>query len=165
MLQEIIDNLFTTDRLKRINEEKYIIQQENQEIYHIYFEDDLYWIVRIRGPDGSPFEGFWYKIRIDFPQDYPNYPPQVRFITPMYHPFISDQGDVYLDQYLTNNNWFLYITIRKILKTIRQYLGVRQYDFEIRIKSKKVIAEEYKNTYNVYVQQARQFALKHGDQQ
>ena len=47
-------------------------------------ESDLFtWVASIVGPDESPFEGGIFQIRVQFPDQYPEKPPRVRFITEM----------------------------------------------------------------------------------
>ncbi|XP_010430815.1 PREDICTED: ubiquitin-conjugating enzyme E2-16 kDa-like [Camelina sativa] len=37
-----------------------------------------------------------FKLRLSFPPDYPRSPPNVVFITKIYHPNVSDSGGIYL---------------------------------------------------------------------
>lgn len=47
------------------------------------------WEVVIPGPKDSPFEGGKFKVKISFPEDYPNSPPYCKFLTKVFHPNIS----------------------------------------------------------------------------
>ena len=39
-----------------------------------------------RMQEGGPYEGGMFKARLDFPDDFPNQPPVLTFVTPIFHP-------------------------------------------------------------------------------
>ena len=51
----------------------------------------------ILGPDGSPWEGGIFKLHIQIPDDYPSKPPEVKFLSNMFHPNIYRTGKICLD--------------------------------------------------------------------
>jgi ubiquitin-conjugating enzyme E2 T len=51
----------------------------------------------IRGPTDSPFEDGTFKLDVQIPQRYPFDPPQIRFVTPIYHPNIDEAGRICAD--------------------------------------------------------------------
>lgn len=58
-------------------------------------DDDLFlWNVTFEGPESSLYEGGYFKTQLRFPQDYPNSPPEMKFICPMWHPNIYEDGKV-----------------------------------------------------------------------
>ena len=58
-------------------------------------EDNIYkWDVIIFGPSDTPYEGGMFKTEMEFPQEYPNKPPQLKFISDIYHPNIHTDGKV-----------------------------------------------------------------------
>eukprot|EP01018_Ginkgo_biloba_P017058 Gb_09129 [translate_table: standard] len=61
-------------------------------------EEDLYsWIGRVEGSEGTVYEGMTFDLSLEFPQDYPFNPPQVRFMTPCFHPNVDESGYICLD--------------------------------------------------------------------
>lgn len=66
--------------------------------YQIELEGDniTKWIVTLTAPDaqGSPYEGGKFRVLIDLENNYPWKPPEIRFMTPIYHPGVSKEGGV-----------------------------------------------------------------------
>ncbi|KAF5834352.1 ubiquitin conjugating enzyme E2 [Dunaliella salina] len=52
------------------------------------------WQVTIIGPTDTLYEGGFFNARLTFPKDYPNSPPQCRFISEMWHPNVYPDGKV-----------------------------------------------------------------------
>ncbi len=52
------------------------------------------WEILIMGPDGTLFEGGFFKARLVFPSDFPNMPPTMTFISEMWHPNVYEDGRV-----------------------------------------------------------------------
>lgn len=79
--------------------------------------DDLtHWHATIFGPSQSPFEGGSFKLEITFPQKYPFKPPEIKFLTKIYHPNISPSGAICLD--ILKQNWSPALTISNVLLSI-----------------------------------------------
>jgi ubiquitin-conjugating enzyme E2 G1 len=58
-------------------------------------ESNLFeWEVFIVGPPETLYEGGLFKAALKFPEEYPNKPPTMHFITPMWHPNIYSDGKV-----------------------------------------------------------------------
>jgi len=58
-------------------------------------ESNLYeWEIMIIGPADTLYESGFFKARLTFPPEFPDLPPKMRFITPMWHPNIYVNGDV-----------------------------------------------------------------------
>ena len=58
-------------------------------------ENNFYkWSVVIFGPSDTIYEGGFFKALLEFPEDYPNSPPQMKFVTKMWHPNIYPDGRV-----------------------------------------------------------------------
>ncbi|CAK5089565.1 unnamed protein product [Meloidogyne enterolobii] len=74
---------------------------------------DLFnWQATITGPPNSAYQGGVIFLNIKFPNDYPFKPPQVRFITKIYAPYVnSNLGTMCLD--ILNSKWSPALTISK----------------------------------------------------
>ena len=83
--------------------------------------NNLYaWKATIAGPNGSPYEGGIFKLKINFGTEYPFKPPKVKFITKIYHCNINSSGDICLD--ILKNKWSSALTIPKLLLSIASLL-------------------------------------------
>ena len=54
------------------------------------------WEATIFGPSETIWDGGMFSVEIVFPPDFPDSPPYVRFVTPIFHPQISPSGVPYL---------------------------------------------------------------------
>lgn len=58
-------------------------------------DDNIYeWQIMMQGPEGTDFEGGWFKAILLFSPEYPNKPPEMRFLSEMWHPNIYRDGKV-----------------------------------------------------------------------
>jgi ubiquitin-conjugating enzyme E2 A len=84
-------------------------------------EDNLFcWQASVIGPDESPWEGGIYKARLQFPDQYPDKPPRVRFLSDMFHPNIYPDGSLCLD--IIQDKWKPIYTVSSILSSIQSLL-------------------------------------------
>ena len=56
--------------------------------------DVFHWNISLAGPKNTPYEGGLFNIVADFPNNYPDKGPKMRFTNKMYHCNISDQGNI-----------------------------------------------------------------------
>lgn len=83
-------------------------------------EDMFRWSGVIMGPSDSPYTGGVFRLRIQFPVDYPFKPPHVQFVTKIYHPNINAAGLICLD--ILKGQWSPALTISKVLLSITSLL-------------------------------------------
>jgi ubiquitin-conjugating enzyme E2 S len=48
----------------------------------------------IEGPVQTPFHEGLFRVRLEFPVDFPNSPPKGYFLTKIYHPNIAENGEI-----------------------------------------------------------------------
>jgi ubiquitin-conjugating enzyme E2 D len=70
----------------------------------------------IEGPPQSPYRGGIFHLAIMYPEDYPLKPMKARFLTPIYHPNISRDGDICSD--ILGKDWSPVYTISMFLDSI-----------------------------------------------
>jgi ubiquitin-conjugating enzyme E2 G1 len=58
-----------------------------------YNNDNIFlWNITLIGPKDSPYEGGVFNCTMEFPENFPLYPPKFIFTTKIYHPNIYDDG-------------------------------------------------------------------------
>jgi ubiquitin-protein ligase len=76
----------------------------------------------INGVEGTPFEGYRWRVRLNFPEDYPFKAPKAYFIDRMFHPNVSyDSGEICID--ILKTAWSPAQNIRSILVSIQSLLS------------------------------------------
>ncbi|EFC44962.1 predicted protein [Naegleria gruberi] len=79
------------------------------------------WLAIIEGPEGTPYQGGFFHLSIDFPDDYPFKAPTIKFLTKIYHCNISKRGNICLDT--LKDTWNPSLTISKVLLSILSLLS------------------------------------------
>jgi ubiquitin-conjugating enzyme E2 A len=85
-----------------------------------YTDNMLEWVAIIFGPNDTVWEGACLRLSLSFPPTYPNHPPTVKFITPMFHPNVYRSGDICLD--ILQNNWSPVYSVSSVLTSIQSLL-------------------------------------------
>ncbi|KAJ1929473.1 Ubiquitin-conjugating enzyme E2 2 [Tieghemiomyces parasiticus] len=80
----------------------------------------MVWDAVIFGPEDTPFEDGIFKLRLTFDETYPNKPPNVRFVTRMFHPNVYASGELCLD--ILQNRWSPTYDVSSILTSIQSLL-------------------------------------------
>lgn len=83
--------------------------------------DIFKWECIIPGPERSPFEKHNLSLTIEFLSTYPVSPPQVKFVSKVFHPNVYTDGFVCLD--ILNDAWSSSMNIKTILLSIQTLLG------------------------------------------
>ncbi|KAI9920476.1 hypothetical protein PsorP6_015604 [Peronosclerospora sorghi] len=79
----------------------------------------------IQGPDATPYAGGHFELEIRIPPKYPFEPPQMRFLTKIWHPNISSQtGMICLD--ILKDAWSPALTIKTALLSIQALLSAAE---------------------------------------
>lgn len=81
----------------------------------------MLWKAVIFGADDTPFEDGVFKLRMEFTEEYPNRPPNVKFLSRMYHPNVYNDGSICLD--ILQNQWSTSYDVRAILTSLLSLLA------------------------------------------
>ena len=81
----------------------------------------MVWKACILGPPDTIWEGGIFHLVMEFPDDFPNAPPKVKFTTPIFHPNVYKSGDLCLDT--IQKEWSDRYTILALLQSIRSLLN------------------------------------------
>jgi ubiquitin-conjugating enzyme E2 D/E len=119
-------------------------------------EGDMFkWEGMILGPGDSPYTGGVFRLRIQFPVDYPFKPPSIQFVTKIYHPNINAAGLICLD--ILKHQWSPALTISKVLLSITSLLTDPNPDDPF----VPDIATLYKTNRKAYESEARAWTLRY----
>ncbi len=80
----------------------------------------MLWNAVIFGPAETPFEDGIFKLVLVFDESYPNKPPTVRFLTPIFHPNVYADGGLCLD--ILQNRWSPTYDVSAILTSVQSLL-------------------------------------------
>jgi len=86
-------------------------------------DSDIFtWCAFIKGPPDTPYEGGSFELDIVVPTIYPLQPPQVRFVTKVFHPNIHFKtGEICLD--LLKGQWSAVYTLQSVARSIAALLA------------------------------------------
>ena len=120
------------------------------------------------GPKGTPYYGGFFRLKIIFPIDYPNSPPTIYFITPIWHPNISfstnEKGKVCISQL---NDWnpqrriiIILIAIYALLVDPNPFSPLNKDAAE---QLQKLEKNEYYKNNNDFYNKAKQYTIKYAN--
>lgn len=122
-------------------------------------DDDIFhWQATIIGPEDTPYYGGIFELRIDFPQDYPFKPPNIVFITKIYHCNINNNGNICLD--ILKDQWSPALTISKVLLSICSLMNDQNPNDPLTPDA----ADMYINNYPLFVETAKKYTLLNASQ-
>jgi len=114
--------------------------------------DNLFeWEAVLLGPTETPYEGGVFVLNIHISKDYPMKPPNILFKTKIYHPNINSTGAICLD--ILKSNWSPSLTLSKLLLSICSLLNDPNCDDPL----VPDIAREYKQNYDLFVKNAKEW--------
>ena len=107
-------------------------------------------LVSIEGPPGSPYAGGVFWLHLAFPPNYPMWPFNLRFITPIYHPNIRSDGIICHN--IFNTGWSPVLTSEKGLLSIVALLDTPNFEDALASGTEEY---SYQEDYPTYFECAR----------
>jgi ubiquitin-protein ligase len=113
------------DTFRRINKERTNLLYDPLESCSATPSSDeniLHWTGLITGPPNTPYERGTFHLTIEYPELYPRHPPRLTFITPIFHPNVSSQGEIGLGE-IYSAQWSPAFTVRTMLVSLQAMLS------------------------------------------
>ena len=121
------------------------------------------WRISFIGPKNTIYEGGLFFAEIIFPQDYPNNPPEIRFLRPIYHINVNpyNKPNEPLGKVYPNfiKNWKSSFKLREILTKLYAIFFWPNPDCSY----SKEMLNEYINNRNLYETKAKYFTIKYSN--
>ena len=130
-------------------------QMKNIQIY-LCRKDILFWKVILTGPPGTPYEGGHWMLYVHFGSQYPRQPPNIRFVTEIYHVNVSGDGRVCHD--LFDRGWSNNTTMIEVFQSILELL--REPNFDDAVSMQK--AQLGRDQRHEYDRQLNECTQRHG---
>lgn len=142
--------------IKRIQKELSMIESNKDKQFIIkYNGDELFNLIAyIDGPVDTPYQGGVFKVDITLPSNYPFAAPECIVKTQIYHPNVSDNGNICLN---VLKQWKPSITIKEVVENIISLLVSPNPDDSLSAN----IGQQYINNYDKFVQTAREYTSKY----
>ena len=118
--------------------------------------DPFHWQITMIGPKNTPYEGGLFHIIADFPDNYPNAGPSMRFTNQMYHCNVNNQGKICIS---TLSDWKAGTTMTEVLPLIFALFFMQNPDSAFDNQK----AQLYKTNKPQFDQNAREYTRKYAD--
>ncbi|KAH9980431.1 ubiquitin-conjugating enzyme/RWD-like protein [Russula compacta] len=97
----------------------------------------------IEGPDGTPYQGGYFRVKFEFTEEFPATPPKCWFATKIFHPNVSSAGEICVST--LKKDWKSSYGIGHILVTIKCLLIYPNPDSALDEEAGKLLQENYES--------------------
>eukprot|EP01129_Flabellula_baltica_P001778 TRINITY_DN11693_c0_g1_i1.p1 TRINITY_DN11693_c0_g1~~TRINITY_DN11693_c0_g1_i1.p1 ORF type:complete len:207 (+),score=57.52 TRINITY_DN11693_c0_g1_i1:39-623(+) len=116
----------------------------------------------IMGPVDTPFEGGKFRMRLQFGEDYPQKPPKGFFLTTIFHPNVSERGEICVNT--LKRDWEENLGIRHILLTVKCLLIVPNPESSLNEEAGRLLLEQYDDYFSRAKLMTRIHAMESGEE-
>ncbi len=118
----------------------------------------------IPGPANSPYRDRFFQLEIKLPDDYPFEPPQVRFLTPIWHPNIAPvTGEICNDILkISGESKYTWSPGSDIVSVVMNIIAMLGGVFNIQSPLNEAAAKEFLKSKKLFEKKARQWAEEYG---
>ncbi|CAF0914771.1 unnamed protein product [Adineta steineri] len=109
-------------------------------------------------PSSSNYNQYAYQIEVKLPAEFPFKPPEVRFVTPIYHPNVDEQGKICVDLLNASETWKPTTSLVDVVKAVADLIDSPKIDHALSPE----IANEYTANKAEFDKKALAAAKKHG---
>lgn len=156
---QLLDNsqiTMSSRTIKRLQKE-YNLTKNYNEFSVEFVDNNLYkWKVLLYGPEDTLYEGGVFELELNFPDEYPLYPPSAVFTSKILHPNIYENGSLCIsilnkgvDRYnyeSSSERWSPYQSASSVLLSIISLLNEPNLESPANINASRL----YKNNYEEY---------------
>jgi ubiquitin-conjugating enzyme E2 L3 len=145
---------------RRLAKELQDIRSSNLKVFRDIAVDDsniLLWNGLIV-PESPPYNKGAFRVRIDFPAEYPFKPPKITFQTKIYHPNIDEKGQVCLP-IISPENWKPATRTDQVIQALVALVSDPEPEHPLRAD----LAEEYTKDKKKFMKNAEEFTKKFGE--
>jgi len=97
----------------------------------------------ITGPQGTPYEGGVFRVRLHFGSDFPQAPPKGYFLTKIFHPNVAKNGEICVNT--LKKDWIEDLGIEHILLTIKCLLIAPNPESSLNEEAGRLLLEAYED--------------------
>ncbi|KAF9571604.1 hypothetical protein EC968_000342 [Mortierella alpina] len=129
--------------LRKVTRELYALENDPPEGIRLILNEDSMTDIQawIQGPEGTPYDGGCFRLRIQLSPDFPNSPPKCYFMTKIFHPNVSKQGDVCVST--LKKDWKKELGLRHILLVVKCLLIVPNPESALNEEAGRQLLERY----------------------
>ncbi|KAM6160237.1 ubiquitin/ISG15-conjugating enzyme E2 L6 [Erethizon dorsatum] len=109
-------------------------------------------------PEQPPYSLKAFRLRLDFPKEYPFRPPTVTFITKIYHPNVDEQGRICLPL-LSSENWKPHTKASQVLEALSILVNRPNLEEPVRVD----LADQLARSPEQFWRKAEEFTLQYGE--
>ncbi|EJW05128.1 hypothetical protein EDEG_00775 [Edhazardia aedis USNM 41457] len=112
----------STPAKKRLLKDLAEVEKSDTKIFvHPIFNNIMHWVSLINGPDKTDYSNGIFTLLLTFDESYPFTPPNITFISEMFHPNIYPDGKICLD--VLGIRWSPAFSVLSILLSIQSLLS------------------------------------------
>ncbi|KAG9508721.1 Ubiquitin-conjugating enzyme E2 S, partial [Fragariocoptes setiger] len=143
--------------LRQVLRELTEMRQNPPEGIHLIFRDDDVTNIQadIEGPAGTPYEDGTFRVRLVLGKSYPATPPKGYFVTKIFHPNVSREGEICVNT--LKKDWNKDLGLKHIFVTIKCLLIAPNAESALNMDAGRLLLEDYED----YARRARMMTEIH----
>lgn len=109
-------------------------------------------------PTWEPYKEGAFRVKLEFPKEYPFKAPSLKFMTKIYHPNVSEDGNVCLN-ILDAKHWKPSVNVEQILQALFNIINKPEVDHPLRTE----LADQFKKKLDAFKAEAKKQTKAHAE--